>query len=912
MKKIFLIVVTLMICSVLCTSLGSIIGNEMATAQAGVIPNNPAVSQNADGRLEVFAIGTDGALWHIWQATPGGAWSNWASLSCAFSISPTSQSIDSSGGTGSITVTPSSNSCTWSATATDLWITITSGSSGKGSGSVSYSGSANTSTSSRTGTITVAGQTFTVIQSEMGQYALTVTTSGTGSGTVTANSGTISWSGSTGTASYGSGTSVTLTATASSGSTFTKWTGCDTTNGNTCTVSMTSAKSVTATFTPKAAGTILVGAPNPSGSYFGMYGGDLSAAEFTLSASEYVATIDVMLLGDSSYNAIYDFSLQNSLTGSITTFASAVLTAPNTGLNTEVMTVNATLQAGTYYLVGIDDKANTLRVPGWYVSNGTLITNSGTVVNGVWGSSSPDGPWSLLEGVENGYTYDAPTFIVNGSPAPPAATNQLTVIDTGSGTVTANPGTLIWSVSTGTASYSTGTSVKLTATPASGSTFTSWTGCDSTSGNTCTISMTAARNVTATFTSIPPGPCTYSISPASSAATFGATGGSGTITLTPSSTTCNQEWVATSVSPWLTFEYTCSTGICYNSNVSGIGSGTISYKVAANTGTSNLTYNINISVLKLPFVVTEQGNSCISCNITFADVTAADTFRDYISSIACAGITQGCGNGNYCPADDVSRAEMAAFIVRAKEGEPPADYCTAGSIFNDVSSSDGFCKYIKRLSELQITTGCGGGDYCPDQNVTRGEMAAFIIRALYGENFTCTGGVAGAAVACSTTTPYFSDVPSVTADQFFPYIQKLKELEITTGCGNGDYCPSEYVTRDQMAAFLFRAFQGSSCPTTACTTAAISVTVTDSTTGKAIQGATVTAGTETMTTGGTGMASVTGLLSTQNQTTPITINVTAGGYTAGTTGALLSCGTTTAVSVSLVPATAGTTTINIQ
>jgi hypothetical protein len=38
------------------------------------------VGQNADGRLEVFACGGNGGLWHIWQTTPGGGWSSWASL----------------------------------------------------------------------------------------------------------------------------------------------------------------------------------------------------------------------------------------------------------------------------------------------------------------------------------------------------------------------------------------------------------------------------------------------------------------------------------------------------------------------------------------------------------------------------------------------------------------------------------------------------------------------------------------------------------------------------------------------------------------------------------------------------------------------------------------------------------------
>ncbi len=75
----------------------------------------------------------------------------------------------------------------------------------------------------------------------------------------------------------------------------------------------------------------------------------------------------------------------------------------------------------------------------------------------------------------------------------------LTINKAGAGSVTANSGTITWSGSTGTAAYISGTTVKLTAAAASGSTFTSWTGCDSTSGKVCTVSMTAAKNVTAMF-----------------------------------------------------------------------------------------------------------------------------------------------------------------------------------------------------------------------------------------------------------------------------------------------------------------------------------------------------------------------------------------------------------------------------
>ena len=104
---------------------------------------------------------------------------------------------------------------------------------------------------------------------------------------------------------------------------------------------------------------------------------------------------------------------------------------------------------------------------------------------------------------------------------------------------------------------------------------------------------------------------------------------------------------------------------------------------------------------------------------------------EYIVAIYDEGITTGCSTNplRYCPQDDVTREQMAAFIVRAVEGEPPANYCATGSPFQDVSPGSIFCKYIKRLSELGIATGCGDGNYCPNDTVTRAQMAAFLARA---------------------------------------------------------------------------------------------------------------------------------------------------------------------------------------
>ncbi len=195
----------------------------------------------------------------------------------------------------------------------------------------------------------------------------------------------------------------------------------------------------------------------------------------------------------------------------------------------------------------------------------------------------------------------------------------------------------------------------------------------------------------------------------------------------------------------------------------------------------------------------------------FSDVQSGSTFASYIEALYNNGITTGCGNGDYCPSEDVTRDQMAAFIIRALY----TNTFTVSSqmpYFSDVPVTDNFFSYIQKMKDMGITVGCGNGDYCPSEDVTRDQMAAFLVRATQisaggqPEGFTCNGGVAGKSFDCSTTNPYFSDVTST--NNYFKYIQKLKELGITVGCGSGNYCPSEDVTRDQMGAFIARAFLG--------------------------------------------------------------------------------------------------------
>jgi hypothetical protein len=125
------------------------------------------------------------------------------------------------------------------------------------------------------------------------------------------------------------------------------------------------------------------------------------------------------------------------------------------------------------------------------------------------------------------------------------------------------------------------------------------------------------------------------------------------------------------------------------------------------------------------------------CAGVFADVACPGDFAvDWIERLYAEGITGGCGGNDYCPTNPVTRAQMAVFLLKGQHGSayvPPG--CTG--LFADVPCPAGFAvNWIEQLSNEGITGGCGGGDYCPDASVTRGQMAVFLTKTfgllLYG------------------------------------------------------------------------------------------------------------------------------------------------------------------------------------
>lgn len=170
-----------------------------------------------------------------------------------------------------------------------------------------------------------------------------------------------------------------------------------------------------------------------------------------------------------------------------------------------------------------------------------------------------------------------------------------------------------------------------------------------------------------------------------------------------------------------------------------------------------------------------------SWNNYFNDV-GSSAFRSDIIWNAEAGITTGCGAGLFCPAANVPRDQMASFLARALglTGAAPDAFTDDNGNLHE--------RNINLVAREGIASGCGSGKFCPAVKVARDQMASFLARAR---------SLSGAAPDAFTDD---------NGNLHETNINLVAREGIATGCGGGKYCPSTLVTREQMAAFLHRAF----------------------------------------------------------------------------------------------------------
>ena len=154
-------------------------------------------------------------------------------------------------------------------------------------------------------------------------------------------------------------------------------------------------------------------------------------------------------------------------------------------------------------------------------------------------------------------------------------------------------------------------------------------------------------------------------------------------------------------------------------------------------------------------------------------------FYAFVEDLFHNEVTTGCAGGNYCPANPVTRAQMAVFLLKAPGAAGFIPAPVTGAAFPDVPAANPFAPWIEELVREGITAGCGGGNYCPDNPVTRQQMAVFLLktrkarptcrlqrRRLFGGRDPCPGTV------CN-------------------FIEDLYNQNITGGCNPSPllYCP---------------------------------------------------------------------------------------------------------------------------
>jgi len=350
-----------------------------------------------------------------------------------------------------------------------------------------------------TGDCTVSVTTATTVTATFGLTTqnLTVTVNGTGAGTVTSAPAGITCTGPSSdcTESYSYGTTVTLSAAAQTGSSFTGWTGGGCSGTGTCVVSMTAATGVTATFTLGTNSMTVAKAGNGSGTVTSMPAGINCGADcsenFTFGT---MVTLTATPSGGSSFTSWQNCPSPSGNTCTLTVNSPITVTATFT-LDTYALNVTkAGMGTGSVSSIpaGISCGADCTET----YSYGTVVTlNASAAGNSTftgWSGGGCMGTGSCTVTIAAMTTVTA-TFV------PIQYNLGVTKAGNGSGTVTSNVAGIMCGADCNEL-YNSGTTVMLTAVNDPGSTFTGWSGGGCSGTSTCTVNMTAAATVTATFT----------------------------------------------------------------------------------------------------------------------------------------------------------------------------------------------------------------------------------------------------------------------------------------------------------------------------------------------------------------------------------------------------------------------------
>jgi len=185
-----------------------------------------------------------------------------------------------------------------------------------------------------------------------------------------------------------------------------------------------------------------------------------------------------------------------------------------------------------------------------------------------------------------------------------------------------------------------------------------------------------------------------------------------------------------------------------------------------------------------PYTFLIQGTG----SITFPDVLPSHWSFDWVEAIAASGLTSGYPDGTFRPETQVTRAEMAIFLLKGNGITPPA--MDGSHPFTDITGHWAEI-FIEELYDQGITGGYPDGTYRPENQVTRAEMAIFLLKGI------------GISPPPPDGSHPFPDISGHWAEIF---IEELYDQGISGGYPDGTYRPENRVTRAEMAVFLVNTF----------------------------------------------------------------------------------------------------------
>ncbi|NYZ77831.1 S-layer homology domain-containing protein, partial [Candidatus Micrarchaeota archaeon] len=225
----------------------------------------------------------------------------------------------------------------------------------------------------------------------------------------------------------------------------------------------------------------------------------------------------------------------------------------------------------------------------------------------------------------------------------------------------------------------------------------------------------------------------------------------------------------------------------------------------------------------------------------FTDVSTTHWAYAYIETLYNKGISTGCGNGKYCPDQAISRAQFTVLMVKSLGLTLTT---STRSSFPDVSTTHWAFKYIQTAQENGFVVGYTNGNFGPEDNALRDQLAVMLNRAIeavysftdvptnhwaytpivYVAERGIMTGVNSTSFAPSqslkrdaaavvvvralgltlntTGGPHFTDVP--TTHWAYAFIETLYNKGISSGCGNGKYCPDQAISRAQFTVLMVK------------------------------------------------------------------------------------------------------------